>query len=225
MQPELLNVGIVEAVGRELLLFRQPDLAVCGHLARVRLACPLDLVDGIDVLQELRETLKAIGNFARDRVQIEAAALLKVGELRDLLAVHHDLPADAPGATDRPLPVVFLELDVVIGEHDADCFKALKIQVLDAGWWRLQDHLKLGVLVEPIRVLAVTAVSRAARRLRVGDAYGLWAEHAQKGVGAHGAGADFDIEGLLQHAATLGPETLQSEEDFLKGERLVLRRG
>ncbi len=46
---------------------------------------------------------------------------------------------------------------------------------------------------------------------------GPGAEDAQEGVGRHGAGADFEVVGLLEDAAVLGPEALQGEEQFLEG--------
>ena len=88
--------------------------------------------------------------------------------------------------------------------------------------WRLQDDLQLGVAEEAVGVFAVAAVGGAARGLRVGDADRLGAEHAQEGVGRHGAGADFEVVGLLQDAAVFGPEALQGEEQFLKGEGFLL---
>jgi hypothetical protein len=81
---------------------------------------------------------------------------------------------------------------------------------------RLEDELKLGVLEEAIGIFAVAAIGRAARWLRVTDAIGLGAEHAQKGFGRHGAGADFDVIRLLNDAAAFRPETLQTEEELLK---------
>ena len=47
-------------------------------------------------------------------LQLQAARLLEVGELGDLHAVEHHLPADAPGAERGRLPVVLLEAEVVL---------------------------------------------------------------------------------------------------------------
>jgi hypothetical protein len=134
--PEAGDVGVVEAVGRELLLFMQADVAVGELGTRDRIAGPDDVEDRVEVLDELGEALEAVGDLAGDGVEVHAAALLEVGELGDLLAVEHDLPADAPGTADGPLPVVFLELDVVLREVDADGDERLQIEVLHAlGWW------------------------------------------------------------------------------------------
>ncbi len=82
------------------------------------------------------------------------------------------------------------------------------------------------MLEEAVGVFAITAVGGAARRLRVADAVGLGAEHAQKGLRRHGACADFNVIGLLEDTTACGPEALQTEQQFLKGEGggLGLRR-
>ncbi len=129
--PEACDVRVVEAVGGELLFFGEADVAVGGDPAGVGFARPVDVVDGVDVLEEAGDALEAVGDFAGDGVEVHAAALLEVGELGDLQAVQHDLPADAPGAADGPLPVVFFELDVVLGEVDADGVERLEVELLD----------------------------------------------------------------------------------------------
>ena len=85
--------------------------------------------------------------------QVDAAGLLEVGELGDLHAVHDDLPADAPGAEGRRLPVVFLEPHVVLGEDDAQALEAPKVGPLDVLRRGLDDDLELQVLAETERVL------------------------------------------------------------------------
>ena len=81
------------------------------------------------------------------------------------------------------------------------------------------DELVLGVAEVTVGVFAVAAVSGAARGLRVTDAIGLGAENAQKSLRGHGAGADFNVVGLLQDTAARRPEALQAEEKLLKGQR------
>ena len=83
---------------------------------------------------------------------------------------------------------------------DADGFQAAQVLLDDVGGRRLQDHLQLLVLVEAIGILAVAAVGGTAAGLHVGDAIGLRAQHAQKCLGTHGAGADFDVVRLLNDA-------------------------
>ncbi len=151
--------------------------------------------------------------------------MLEVSELGDLHAVHHHLPADAPCADGRAFPVVFLELEVVLAEIDADGFQRLKIQLLHVDRRRLQDELKLGVAEEAVGVLAVAAVGGTPRGLRIADLIRLGPQHAQKGLRRHGARAHFHVVGLLEDAAALRPKALQAEQKLLKGERSGLRFG
>ena len=58
--------------------------------------------------------------------QVEAADLLEVRELRDLHAVQPDLPAEAPGAEGRALPVVLDEADVVLEQVEPERFRATR---------------------------------------------------------------------------------------------------
>src|SRR5580704_7663465 len=145
-------------VGQFEVVFRKLALVLKTHLAIADAGRPLDVVDAVDILQECDDALEAIGELGGDEVEIESTALLEVGELRDFHAVEHDLPADAPGTQRWRFPVVFFELDVVLGEVYADGLKAAEILVDDVGWRWLQDHLKLLVLVEAIGIFAVTTV-------------------------------------------------------------------
>ena len=156
--------------------------------------------------------------------EVDAARLLEVGELRDLLPVEQHLPADAPGPEGRRLPVVLLEADVVGRGIDAERAQAAEVEVLDVGRRRLQDHLELLVLVEAVRVLAVAAVGGPARGLHVGDAPGLGAEHAQEGLGVHGPRAHLRVPGLVDEAAAIGPVVLEGEHDLLQRHRAVRSR-
>ena len=110
-----LGVGRLEIEGRVLALGLQEHLAV-GHA----LAVEVEVVDVLDALHVHRQPLEAVGQLARDRLAVEAADLLEVGELGDLHAVAPDLPAEAPGAERRALPVVLDEADVVRQRVDAD---------------------------------------------------------------------------------------------------------
>ena len=69
---------------------------------------------------------------------------------------------------------------------------------------------------EAERVLAVTGVGRASRRLDVGHPIGLRTEHPQKGLRVHGAGADLEVVRLLDDAAAVGPVLRQRENQRLE---------
>ena len=80
-----------------------------------------------------RQPLEAVGELARDRAAVVAADLLEVGVLADLHAVAPDLPAEAPGAERRALPVVLDEADVVQLHVDADRRQRTEVDVLQVG--------------------------------------------------------------------------------------------
>ena len=147
---------------------------------------------------------------------VDAADLLEVGELADLHAVAPDLPAEAPGAQRRALPVVLDEADVVQRRVDAERRQAAEIEILDVRRRRLQDHLELVVVLQPVGVLAVAAVGRPARRLDIGGVPGLGPERAQGGRRVEGAGAHLHVVGLQDHAALLRPIALQAQDQVLE---------
>src|SRR5947199_1169204 len=101
------GITAIKAILGKLLFFHEPDGAV--RLIRG----PAQRVNTLDVLQEGANTLQAIRKLDRDGVEINAAALLKVGELGDLQAIEKDLPPDAPGAERRRLPIVFFKPNVM----------------------------------------------------------------------------------------------------------------
>ena len=184
---------------------------------------PLEIEDAVDALQHHRDALEAVGQLRRDRRQLHAARLLEVRELRNLLAVEHHLPADAPRAERRRLPVVFLEPDVVLPRIDAARFQALEIHLLHIVRRRLENDLKLMVLEQAVRVLAEAAVGRTPRRLHVRDVPVPGPEHAEKRLRMHRAGADLDVERLLQRAPARCPEFGQLENEVLKRQRRISR--
>ena len=81
---------------------------------------------------------------------------------------------------------------------------------------RLQDHLELVVLEQAVRVLAEPAVVGPPRRLDVGDVPVARAEHAQERLGVRRAGADLEVERLLDEAAARGPELRELEDEVLE---------
>ena len=148
-------------------------------------------------------------------IQVESAGLLEIGELGDFQAVQQHLPADAPGAQGGRFPVVFLEAEVVQLEVDAERLEAADVDVLHVVGRGLEDDLVLEVLLHPVGVLAVAAVGGAAGGHDIGHAVGFGPQHPEKGLGVHGAGADFHVVRLLDDAALAVPEVLEGENDFL----------
>src|ERR1035438_6562498 len=213
--PEGADVRYLEVVDGVL------QLVVVTHVTVTESGRPLDIVDAVLHLQEGSETFQPVGQLGRDQVQVDAATLLKIGELRDFQAVEHDLPADPPGAQGGGLPVVFFQLEIVLLEVDADGFQAAEVLLDHVGGGGLEDHLKLRMLVEPIRVIAVAPVGGAARGLHVGHTIWLGSEDAKEGLRAHGAGADLGIVGFLNDAAPVSPIPLQGMDNLLKRLHLI----
>ena len=90
--PQRADVGQLEVVNRKL------QLVGLAHIGVSESGRPLDLVDALLALEESGQPFEAVSQLHRDDVQVDAAALLEVSELRDLQTVQHHLPADAPGA-------------------------------------------------------------------------------------------------------------------------------
>ncbi len=150
-------------------------------------------------------------------LHLEAGDLLEIGELADLHAVAPALPAETPGAQRRAFPVVLDEADVVQLGVEADLGERLQVELLDVVGRRLQDHLELVIVLQPVGVLAVAAVAWAARGLHIGGVPGLGAERAQRRGGVEGAGAHLHVVGLQDHAALVGPELLERQDEALEG--------
>ena len=98
-------------------------------------------------------------------------------------------------------------------------FERLQIHLLHIYRRRLQDELKLRVLEQPVRVLAVASVRGSARWLCIAHPVWLRPQHAQKRLRRHRARTYLNVVRLLQHAPALGPEALQPEQQILKRER------
>src|SRR3546814_11577524 len=71
-------------------------------------------------------------------------------------------------------------------------------------------------MLQPVRVVAIAAVLRPARRLHIGGLPRLGAEGTQGGGGMERARTDFHVVGLKQQAALPGPVGLKREDQILK---------
>src|SRR5690606_34026392 len=76
---------------------------------------------------------------------------------------------------------------------------------------------ELIVVLQPVGVLAVAAVRRAAAGLDVGRIPDFRADGAQEGGGMEGPRTHLHVVGLQDHAALLGPEALQRKDQALEG--------
>src|SRR5260370_34140307 len=101
-------------------------------------------------------------------------------------------------------------------EIEAERLEALQIELLAIRGRRLQDHLELVIMLQAVRVLAIAAIGRPARRLDEGGAPWLRPERPKGRRRVKGAGTDLDIVRLQDHAALLRPEGLQSKDQGLE---------
>src|SRR6185503_3139316 len=187
----------------------------------VAAAVEVEVIDALDALHIHGEALEPVSEFARNRRTFDASHLLEICELRYLHTVAPAFPAETPGAERRAFPIVLDKADVVNGRIDAYGFQRVKIEVLDVSRRRLQDDLELVVVLEPVGILAITAVFRPARGLHIGGVPRFRSERAQRGRRMEGAGADFHVVRLQDDAAPVRPILLQREDKALKRARGV----
>src|SRR5271170_8154535 len=90
-------VGNLEVIGRELALGPAEHVAI-GDLAGSRNAVVVEIEDALDTLDVHCQPFEPISQLGRDRIALEAANLLKIGELADFHAVEPDFPAKPPSA-------------------------------------------------------------------------------------------------------------------------------
>ena len=103
-----LDIGDLEIEGAELALILEEHVAIGGTVI-----VEAQIIDIIDALHIHGQTLEAIGQFARDRIDIHASDLLEIGVLADLHPVAPDLPAQAPGPDGGVFPVILDKAHVV----------------------------------------------------------------------------------------------------------------
>ena len=168
-------------------------------------------------MQVHRKPLEPVRDLAGDRIAVETADLLEVRELCHFHAVQPDFPAESPRAERRILPVVLDEANVVAGEVEAERGERAEIEIENCRRRRLQHHLVLVIVLQPVRVLAVAAVFRAPRRLHVRRAPRLRAQRAQEGRGVRRAGAYLHVVRLQLCATLAAPVVLEGQDDLLKG--------
>src|SRR6202158_4966266 len=125
----------LEIVGGKFRLPEQPDLPV-SPIRR-----PANIIYAVNALQVRADAVQTVGQFDRDRVQVQSPALLKVSKLGDLKAIEKHLPTHPPCTQCGRLPIVFLKAHIMLGKAQADCSKALQVKVLHIRWGRFQNNL------------------------------------------------------------------------------------
>ena len=213
-----LDVGDLKVIGTELALVLEEHVAI-GHGRAVGQVAPHQVVDRVDALGVHGDTLQAIGDLDGHGVDLDAAHLLEVRKLRDLHAVEPDLPAKAPSAERRALPVVLDKADVMVVGVQANGGKRPQVKLLGVDRRGLDEHLELIVVLHAVGVLAVAPVGRTAAGLRIAGAPLGGTERAQRGRGMKGTGTDLGVIGLHNDAALLAPVLLEAQDDVLEGKR------
>jgi len=181
---------------------------------------PLNGAEIVVSLQRHGDAFQAISDLHGDGVQDDAAGLLEISELRDLLPIQPDFPTQPPGAQCRRFPVVLHKTDIVFLRLDAQCLQRSKVKLLRIAWVGLQDNLKLVMLLQAVRVIAVAAVIRADRGLHVAHIPRFRTEHAQKSGRVHRSGSHLGVVWLPNQTAFLPPVFLQGHDHGLKIDRL-----
>jgi hypothetical protein len=97
-----------------------------------------------------------------------------------------------------------------------DGAERLEVEILDVDRRRFQDHLELVELLCPVRVVAVTTVGRAARRLDEGNVPGFGPEGAEERSRVVRPRPHLGIVRLYEEAAVPGPEGLEGEDEVLE---------
>ena len=121
---------------------------------------------------------------------------MEIGKLGDLHAVEPDFPTEAPGTEGGGFPIVLDKAYVVNQRVDTQSLQGAEVEVLDCQRRRLENYLKLVVMLQAVGVVTVTTVGRAARRLNVGRTPGLRAQRAECSGRMIGASTHLHVEWL-----------------------------
>ena len=210
-----LHVSHVEGV------FAVLDFGRLQHVAVAVPVIPPQVPHFLHILQEHGDALQPVGEFHGDGIEVQTARLLEVGELGDLQPIQPHLPAQAPCAQRRALPVVLHETHVVGLQINAHGPQALQVQLLRVAGVRFEDDLVLSVHLHAVGILGETAVVGPVGRLHVAHVPGLGAQHAQRGGRIGRARAQLLAVGLPDQAALVGPEAFQPHDHLLEGQCFV----
>src|SRR5436309_317606 len=101
-----------------------------AHLAVGEGLAPVQIVDAVHLRDESPDPLQAVSDLRAHRIQIQAAGLLKIGELGDLQSIQKHLPSDSPCSKSRGFPIVLFETEVVLSQVNPQGTQALEINVL-----------------------------------------------------------------------------------------------
>ena len=149
---QCLDIGDIKIIAAMLNFIAEHHIAIIDAIQ------PVDFPSRFFPLQRQHDALNAVSDLNADGVEVHAARLLEIGELRDLLPIQPDFPAQPPSAQSRRLPVVLDEANIMLALIDAQRLQRSQIKLLRIARIGLEDHLILVILLHAIRVLAKAAV-------------------------------------------------------------------
>ena len=162
------------------------------------------------------QTLQPVSQLARNHLTVNAAHLLKIGKLGNFHAIAPHFPAQPPRAQRRAFPIVFNETDIVQGRVNAQHLQAVEVKLLDIVGRRLQNHLKLIIMLKAVGVFAIAPIRWSARGLHIGRIPWLRPKRAQNRGRMKRARTHFHVIGLQYHTALIGPILLQAQYQVLE---------
>ena len=145
------------------------------------------------------------------------AGFLKIRELGNLHAVEPDLPAQSPRAQRRRFPIILPELDVMFSGINPQGRETVQVQRLDRVHARLDDHLVLIIVLQPVGIFTVPSIGRTTARLDVCRTPGLRPQGTQKSGRVEGTGALFQIIRLTNDTVVFRPKLMKREDKILNG--------
>jgi hypothetical protein len=109
---------------------------------------------------------------------------------------------------------------MLLGVNPEAC-QTREIKILNIVRRRLQHDLILIIMLQAIRVFAIATIGRTSAWLRIAGSPRLRPQRPQEGRRMEGAGAHFNVIGLMDDAAFVGPKTMKGENELLKGHRII----
>src|SRR5262245_5394024 len=208
---EQRHVSLFKIIGRELDFSFVVDIAICDGII------PGEVEDVVHLLQIHRDTFSPIGDFNGNRIQLDPADFLEVGELGDLHPVEANLPAQAPSTERGGLPVVLNVSDIVLLRVNPQLSQTLQIQRLNVVWRWLQHDLILIVVLHAIWIFTVSPICGTPAWLGIGRAPRLRAKGSEERGRMKRAGPHLQIISLMNDTALVGPVMIQRENEILEG--------
>jgi hypothetical protein len=111
----------------------------------------------------------------------------------------------------------------VFGGFYTERAERVEVLILDIKRGRLQDDLILEIMEKAVGILTVAAVGRAPYRVDISHLARVGLKYPKEGGGTHGGRAFFQVIGLADDTALLGPKVVELKYYLLKSKRLHKR--